>query len=88
MRQYDRVRCLATLEVEGGEFVIAVRCQKDCRHGHGKKRQGFLYHRVDIDGAKITWPGIGVMDEEMEMKRAEKALRPPRKEGNLTWEGP
>lgn len=95
MRFNDRVQCLAVCDYNAGGIIIAARCQKDCRHGHGTKRQGFLFHRVDVtlpDGAKVklTWDGIGIMTPEFAAERAEReASRRNRKHipGDLTWKG-
>lgn len=83
---------MAVLEYNAEGAVLAVRCQKDARHGHGKKRTNFHYHRWDghaPDGAKIklTWDGIGIMPEELARARAEAKNRPPKKHGELTWDG-
>ena len=96
MRHDHRVQCLAILEIKEMGDNIVVRCKKDCRHGHGKKRQSFLYHRADflMPGdvkVKITWTGIGVMSPEFaERRRVQQEAyrkRPPQKHGELTWDG-
>lgn len=90
MRHEDRVRCLATLEYRSGDAIIVCQCAKDARHGHGKKRQGFLYHRVDFGDIKVRWPGVGVMPPELAERRRvqQEAYRNrKRKQGELTWDG-
>ena len=93
MRHYDRVQCLAILDYNAGGIAIGARCMKDARHGHGTKRQGFLFHRVDVtlpDGRKVklTWDGKGEMSPEMERERTEKKTRPPHVMGADGWNGP
>ena len=70
MRMYDRVQCLATVEVRADGAVIACRCQKDCRHGWAKRRTKAPYHRADFtapDGSqvKVMWQGQGIMTPEV-----------------------
>ena len=82
--------CLSVLEYKAGDALLSVRCQKDCRHGHGKKRLGYHYHRWDgyLPGGehiKLTWDGIGVMTPEMARARAEAKNRPPQKQGKNDW---
>lgn len=93
MRHHGRVPCLAQIDYKAGDAVLGVRCAKDGRHGRGKKRQGFLYHRLDLllpDGnrVKITWPGVGVMSPENERAYAEKPEGLPHRQGADTWQGP
>lgn len=92
MRHYDRIQCLGVIDYNAGGIIISARCQKDCRHGHATKRQGFLFHRVDVhlaDGAhvKLTWDGIGIMPPEVVQRRIEMQKRPPQKQGRDAWGG-
>lgn len=78
-------RCLAVIDYKTGEAIVAIRCQKDCRHGWGKKRPGYRYHRADYMIApgvrlKMTWDGIGVMSPEMERERLEATNRRPNRD--------
>lgn len=85
MRSWGRVQCVAMLDYKAGDAILAVRCQKDGRHGHTKSRQGYLYHRWDghLPGGehiKLRWDGIGVMPADWKP--------PERKKGADTWNGP
>ena len=97
MRLDCRVQCLGVVDYKDGSIVVAARCQKDARHGHGKKRQGFLFHRTDVllpgnINLIIRWDGIGIMPEWLAKKRAQylatmERNKRERKIGNLTWNG-
>lgn len=95
MRLNDRVPCLACIDYREGDVILVARCQKDGRHGHGRKRQSFLYHRADVlmkngDRAQVRWSGKGIMPKEVAARRAlqqEAWLNRKRLEGELTWDG-
>ena len=99
MRQNDRVICLATIDYKDGNTILVLRCQKDCRHGHAKKKSWqSVFHRSDflLPGdvkVRVRWNGEGVMTPEYRQYREALGLAQAwrhanrQKKGNTTWNG-
>ena len=99
MRPGEKVRCLALLDYKDGSTILAIQCQKDCRHGNAKKQTWISkFHRADIllpgeVKVRVRWNGEGVMTPEYRQYREALGLAQAwrhanrQKKGNTTWNG-